>query len=197
MTNLQTLNRVADDTWTKTNHESLVNLRELHLFLYRESERMFTFVSIAKLKSIQILSVDLSDNNFFPALQPLSHCPHLRDLSLSGKIKNLPEDMHVLLPNVESLSLRKSKLVDDPMPVLGKMLNLTILELRYDCLRGKKMMCRANTFPRVETLDIETHYLEEWQVEEGARPVLTGLELINYSQQFQLPERLKSVARLH
>ncbi|XP_044495447.1 putative disease resistance RPP13-like protein 3 [Mangifera indica] len=196
MTNLQTLISVQDDTWTQTNHESLVNLRKLHLCLNRESQRNFTFDSIAKLKSIQILWVDLSKNHFFSTLQPLSHCPHLRDLSLCGKIEKLPEDMPVLLPNIEHLSLQSSELVDDPMPVLEKMLNLTVLALRHGCYCGKKMVCRANSFPRVEILTIETLYLEEWQVEEGALPVLTGLELINHRQQFQLPERLKSVPRL-
>ncbi|XP_031256138.1 disease resistance protein RPP13-like [Pistacia vera] len=196
MTNLQTLKTVRDDTWTKTNPETLVNLRELDLSVYYEREKKFTFDSIAKLKSIKILTVTLSNDHFFPTLQPLSYCRYLRHLCLTGKMEKLPGEMHVLLPNVESLWLAKSKLVDDPMPILEKMLNLTELILGYGCYSGKKMVCTAKGFPRLESLKlIMAKDLEEWQIEDGALPVLRGLQLSGYSQ-FKLPERLESVPLL-
>ncbi|XP_031258657.1 disease resistance protein RPP13-like [Pistacia vera] len=194
MTNLQTLKVVRDNTWTKTNSETLVNLRELELLVCHEREKKFTFDSIAKLKSIQILTVKLSDFHFFPTLQPLSHCRYLRHLKLDGKMEKLPGEMHVLLPNVESLSLTWSKLVDDPMPILEKMLNLTELELGLGCYLGKKMVCTAKGFPRLEFLILDQIDLEEWQIEEGALPVLRGLRLLKHLH--SLPKRLKSLPRL-
>ncbi|XP_031256136.1 disease resistance protein RPP13-like [Pistacia vera] len=191
MTNLQTLKNVRDNTWTKTNPETLVNLRELHLSVCYERGK-FTFDSIAKLKSIQILTVSLLNVQFFPTLQPLSHCRYLRHLILNGKMEKLPGEMHVFLPNVESLLLNISQLVDDPMPILEKMLNLTELELGRFCYSGKKMVCTAKGFPRLEILTLHTKDLEEWQIEEGALPVLRGLKMEKHSQ-LKLPERLKSV----
>ncbi|XP_031256139.1 disease resistance protein RPP13-like [Pistacia vera] len=172
MTNLLTLKNVKDDIWTKTNSETLVNLRELHLSVCDERAKKFTFDSIAELKSIQILAVYLSNDHFFSTLQPLFRCLHLRHLSLNGKMEKLPGEMHEVLPNVESLSLSGFKLVDDPMPILEKMLNLTELELSDDCYCGKKMVCTAKGFPRLEILTLDTQVLEEWQIEEGALPVL-------------------------
>ncbi|XP_031256137.1 putative disease resistance RPP13-like protein 3 [Pistacia vera] len=193
MTNLQTLKLVEDDTWTKTNPEKLVNLRELELSVYREREKKFNFVSIAKLKGIKILTVTLSNDHFFSTLQPLSYCRYLRHLCLNGKMEKLPGEMHVLLPNVESLWLGKSELVDDPMPILEKMVKLTELKLGYGCYSGKKMVCAAKGFPRLESLTlIMAKDLEEWQIEDGALPVLRGLLLAGHGQ-FKLPERLKSV----
>ncbi|XP_031258659.1 putative disease resistance RPP13-like protein 2 [Pistacia vera] len=194
MKNLQTLKCIGDDTWTKTNPEKLVNLRELHVSFYRERQDEITFDSFAKLKNLRILSVILSRNDFFASLQPLSHCRHLLHLSLNGKMEKLPEEMPVLLPNLERLSMWSSKLVDDPMPTLEKMLNLTVLDIWNDCYLGKKLVCTAKGFPRLEILLVDAKDLEEWQVEDGAMPVLRGLN-INNNSRFRIPERLRSIPR--
>ncbi|KAK9221077.1 hypothetical protein WN944_009502 [Citrus x changshan-huyou] len=153
---------------------------------------MFTFNSIAKLKSLQILSIKQSGECSFALLQPLSDCPCPADLRLRGKIEKLPEDMHIILPNLEYLSLENSNFDDDPMPALEKMSNLVILDLHYDSYSGNRLICTAKGFPRLEILQLLVDELEEKQVEEGAMPRLRGLR-IPEDLKSRIPERLISI----
>ncbi|XP_031277377.1 disease resistance protein RPP13-like [Pistacia vera] len=196
LTNLQTLKFVSYETWSRVHHpEKLVNLRELHIHhLYTEQEA-FTLDSIANLKNIRILSVELSGVHSFTSLQPLSHCPRLQNLTLDGKIGELPADMHTILPNLESLSLRNSDLEDDPMPKLEKLPNLVSLELLHLSYHGEKMICRQKGFPQLESLEIiELFELEEWHIEEGAMPMLKNLKIKPKHPKLIIPERLISIS---
>lgn len=194
LTNLRTLKYVEVESWNQLRSDKLINLRELHIE-HKEWTRnkvMFTFNSIAKLKSLQILSITLSGECSFAFLQPLSDCPCLADLRLRGKIEKLPEDIHVILPNLECLSLENSNLGDDPMPALEKMSDLVILDLHYDSYSGKRLICTAKGFPRLEILQLLADKLEEWQIEEGAMPRLRGLR-IPEDLKSGIPERLRSI----
>ncbi|KAJ4724320.1 Disease resistance protein [Melia azedarach] len=195
LTNLQTLKYVPLESWYKINTSKLVNLRKLHIEYKDRARQVFTFHSVAKLQNLQLLSVELSDNNSsFASLQPLSNCPCLVDLRLHGKINELPKEMHPLLPNLECLSLEKSELKDDPMPVLEKLLNLVILKLFFP-YSGKKLVCSEKGFPRLEILDLALLNLEEWLVEEGAMPMLRGLSTFTTHKLEQIPESLRLIPR--
>ncbi|XP_031263002.1 disease resistance protein RPP13-like [Pistacia vera] len=198
LTKLQTLKSVEGDLWTRINPEKLVNLRELSISNFYAEQRVFTFDSIAKLKSLRSLSVILarpvtpSKICFFGSLQPLSQCQHLQELSLNGRMESdLPRNLHELLPNLECLSLRSSYLKNDPMPTLEKLQNLMILQLGFSSCFVKKMICRENGFPRLETMILLVGALEEWQVEAGALPVLRALSVGKNSK--LLVERLRSI----
>ncbi|KAL5766856.1 hypothetical protein ACOSP7_017473 [Xanthoceras sorbifolium] len=92
---LQTLKYVNIETWIKIETEKFVNLRDLGLCKgYTNS------------KDIPITS-----------FQPLSHCQRLVDLRIKGKIERLPEDVHEILLNLECLSLKRSQLKEDPIPL--------------------------------------------------------------------------------
>ncbi|XP_024046464.1 disease resistance protein RPP13 [Citrus clementina] len=194
LTNLRTLKYVSVESWNRLSPDKLINLRELHIEdkEWTREKVLFTFNSIAKLKSLQILSIKLSGERSFDLLQPLCDCPCLSDLRLRGKIEKLPEDIHVILPNLECLSLEDSNLDDDPMPELEKMSNLVILDLSYDSYSGKKLFCTAKGFPRLEILQLLVDELEEWQVEEGAMPRLRGLRIREHLKS-RIPERLRSI----
>ncbi|KAL9419667.1 hypothetical protein AB3S75_037438 [Citrus x aurantiifolia] len=196
LTNLQTLKYVQSKSWNKVNTAKLVNLRDLHIEEDEdewEGETVFSFESIAKLKNLRFLSVKLLDANSFASLQPLSHCQCLVDLRLSGRMKKLPEDMHVFLPNLECLSLSVPYPKEDPMPALEMLPNLIILDLHFRCHYVKKLSCRAEGFPLLEILQLDADGLVEWQVEEGAMPVLRGLKIAAVIPKLKIPERLRSV----
>ncbi|KAI9197667.1 hypothetical protein LWI28_002370 [Acer negundo] len=198
LTKLQTLRQVSLSIWAQIKTEKLVNLRELWLkgILF---VRVFCFDSIAQLKGLRILFVDLtSDEMCFSSLQPLSDCPHLMDLRLRGKLEKLPEDIHQILPNLECLSLESSHLEDDPMPLLEKLPKLTVLKLGLGFYQGKKMMSRANGFLWLEILLLVVAYqTEEWQVEDGAFPRLKGLSIDqSLNSNLNYPERLRSLPSL-
>ena len=122
LTNLRNLKYAEIESWNQLGCDKLINLRGLHIE-HKEWTRkkvMFTFNSIAKLKSLQILSIKLSGECLFALLQPLSDCPCLADLRLRGKIEKLPEEIHVILASLECLSLENSNLDDVSNACVGE-----------------------------------------------------------------------------
>ncbi|XP_031259585.1 putative disease resistance RPP13-like protein 3 [Pistacia vera] len=190
--NLLTLKYVCFVSWARINPKKLVNLRELQIELGGGKEKDFSLDSIATLRSLRILSVWLGPDQSFNSLQPLGHCPCLVDLRLNGKLQKLPTNMDQLLPNLQVLKLSDSLLDDDPMPTLEKLPSLMFLVLIFGSYEGKKMMCRANGFPRLEILQLELFHLEEWQVDEAAMPMLRGLSIKDCFS-LKIPERLESI----
>ncbi|KAL5765182.1 hypothetical protein ACOSQ2_017776 [Xanthoceras sorbifolium] len=195
LTNLQTLKFIRIECWHEIKTEKLVNLQELCLD-GSFHVKVFPFDSIANLKSLRRLSVSLKKRTSFGSLQPLSYCLHLENLNLSGEIIELPKEIKGIFPNLEQLTLWRSNLKDDPMPLLGKLPKLITLELgpRFYC--GKKLVYCSKSFPCLEILvfnyvDIYGE-IEEWQVEERALPRLRGLRLPD-DVKFTIPERLRSI----
>ncbi|KAL5855022.1 hypothetical protein ACOSQ4_004824 [Xanthoceras sorbifolium] len=94
------------------------------------------------------------------------------------------------------MRLKASELKDDPMPLLGTLPNLIILELGDWFYRGKKLVYCSKSFPCLEILEFNyVDYdgaIEEWQVEETALPRLRGLTLPERCK-FTIPERLRSI----
>jgi hypothetical protein len=177
---LQTLNVVDIESWIKIKSENLTDLRDLSLHEGNVDEgKEFSFDPVAKIKSLRSLSVELH-GSVFRSFQPLSHCRHLVNLELDGMMEKLPEDIHVILPNLEILYLERSYLADDPMPQLEKLPNLMILILHQASYSGKKLICSTNGFFRLETLDIKD--VKELQVEEGALPSLRRLEIPGFCE---------------
>ncbi|TXG65592.1 hypothetical protein EZV62_006867 [Acer yangbiense] len=197
LTKLQSLKYVFSKFWISINTEKLGNLRELWIYGSVGTTKEFQFDSIAKLKTLEQLVVKLDHNDCFASLQPLTHCSYLMDLRLYGKIEKLPEDIHKLLPNLECLLLEDSRLEDDPMPSLEKLHNLMILCLGSRFYSGKKLFCSAQGFRRLEILKLDHEDdggLEEWQVEEGAMPVLRGFSIpTEFESKLRIPERFKSI----
>ena len=76
----------------------------------------------------------------------------------------------------------------DPMPILEKLPQLTILELMH--CNVNKLVCTAGGFPQLQFLNIYMCDAEELQVEEGGMPLLKGLEV---SGTVRIPERLRSI----
>ncbi|KAK9265816.1 hypothetical protein L1049_021577 [Liquidambar formosana] len=78
------------------------------------------------------------------------------------------------------------------MPTLEKLPNLMILHLKYH--NWTKLTCTAEGFPLLEVLVLDMLYcLKELEVEEGAMPMLKGLQIKECCNQFTVPERLRSI----
>ncbi|TXG47075.1 hypothetical protein EZV62_026369 [Acer yangbiense] len=197
LTKLQTLRHVSLSIWAQIKTEKLVNLRGLWLVGSYSKQEVFCFDSIANLKSLRILVVRLTlDDMYFSSLQPLSHCGHLMDLRLKGKLsEKVPEDIHQVLPNLECLTLERSYLQDDPMPMLEKLPKLTVLKLGGGFYKGKKMMSSANGFLWLEILLlVVAEETEEWQVEDGAFSKLKGFYIEQSgNSNLNYPKRLRSL----
>ncbi|GFY94789.1 hypothetical protein Acr_10g0001740 [Actinidia rufa] len=195
LTNLRTLTRVVVEGQMEFNPMELINLRDLSVVIMGQSNK-FTLDSIGRLRSLQsfglfVLSVREEESPLFPQLQPLSHCHHLLELSLCNHQMHgwkLPTELHEFLPNLKYLLIVALNMLEDPMPILEKLQNLTFLEL---WLYGvDKLACTAGGFPQLQFLRIYRCHVQELQVEEGGVPLLKGL---NVEDSVRMPERLRSI----
>ncbi|KAK8689057.1 hypothetical protein V6N13_087788 [Hibiscus sabdariffa] len=107
----------------------------------------------------------------------LSSCLSLCKLRLDVEISEVPNCDH-LSSNLACLKLRGCKLEEDPMPTLEKLPNLRTLKLHHVALIANKIICSAQGFPKLESLELkQLPDLKEWNVDEGAMPCLRQLEI--------------------
>ncbi|XP_078159291.1 putative disease resistance RPP8-like protein 2 [Carex rostrata] len=125
------------------------------------------------------------------------------DLPCHGKIQNLYLDgewirdicvpgVQMFPPNLTKLTLIWSRLEEDPMPILEKLLSLRILHLGHDSYVGTKLICSTGGFPSLEKLQLYwLPNLCHWDIEEGAMPVLRHLRIDACGVLTALPELQK------
>ncbi|KAE9466154.1 hypothetical protein C3L33_01933, partial [Rhododendron williamsianum] len=177
LTKLRTLGRVVVGDQMEFDPTVLINLRELWVeFVGRD--RRITLDSIGGLRNLQFLrlEVDLGDSGSFPALQPLSRSQNLIQMTLWFKgAWKVPAEVHQFPPNLKYLSI-DADLTEDPFPVLEKLPNLTVLELKtYG--GANKLACSAGGFPQLEILVVIGSSGGELEVEEGGMSMLKGLRM--------------------
>ncbi|PSS06210.1 Disease resistance protein [Actinidia chinensis var. chinensis] len=192
LTNLRTLTYVVVEDQMEFDPMNLINLRELVVLIVGQSNR-FTLDSIGRLRSLQSFGLTVFDagSPWFPPLQPLSHCQHLLQMRLLNNRPQwkLPTELHKFLQNLKFLDLSPLELItEDPMPILEKLPQLTILQLLN--YRVNKFVCTAGGFPQLKFLHIGLCDVEELQVEEGGMPNLEGL---TDDCSVRIPERLRSI----
>ncbi|PHU17199.1 hypothetical protein BC332_12894 [Capsicum chinense] len=92
-------------------------------------------------------------------------------LILGGRIEKLP--LSDPFPNsITMMVLQNSKLMEDPMPFLGKLPNLRNLEL-VAAYRGKQITCSDNSFGQLKFLHLDDlHNLERWDLVISAMPLI-------------------------
>ncbi|KAF5745384.1 disease resistance protein RPP13-like [Tripterygium wilfordii] len=190
LTNLQTLKSVKFSQWVEIDTTDMINLRELEIReILLTDISTFSLYSIAHLKSLR--SLTLQATKAFPPLLPLCDCPHLLKLKLDGKIENLPEE-HEFPPNLTVLILVRSKLKQDPMPILENLPNLAFLDFGIDSFLGYEMFITSEGFPQLQALRFSwVHSLESLEVEEGAMPRLSTFSVEDCNDLLMVPERLR------
>ncbi|KAF5934017.1 hypothetical protein HYC85_030188 [Camellia sinensis] len=129
-------------------------------------------------------------------LKQLLGCRHLYKLSIFGFIPELPKYQD-FSRSIINLQLCSCKLQEDPMPTLERLLFLQFLNLDFDAFVGDKMVCSANGFPQLKTLQLQClMHFKEWEVERGALPKLSVLA-IHYCQRLEMvPEGLRFIDTL-
>ncbi|XVF83608.1 hypothetical protein PTKIN_Ptkin16aG0503200 [Pterospermum kingtungense] len=155
-----------------------------------------------RLRSLEMEIWKDSDQSF-PDLEPLSQCDHLLELELSGQLRE--EDPHsshhhvlkFVPANIVKLTLRRSKLMQDPMAVLEKLPHLRFLALWTESYKGTKLICSANGFLQLDFLQIRhLSELEEWEIEEGAMRRLRFLMLSGMLNLKMFPEGMRYLTAL-
>ncbi|OMO77723.1 NB-ARC domain-containing protein [Corchorus olitorius] len=91
-------------------------------------------------------------------MQFFLNCVNIYELSLSWvEMSKLPQHHH-FPSDMAYVSLEGSKLHEDPMTTLEKLPNLRILILGKEALTGKKMVCSAQGFPKLDSLSLDKLY---------------------------------------
>ncbi|XP_031249448.1 disease resistance protein RPP13-like [Pistacia vera] len=159
--------------------DNLTNLQTLKNIDYGSWTKINP-VKLINLRELRIISVKPNEDAI--SLDSVTTLQSLRILSVWLK------------PNQSFTSLKPlgSLLKDDPMASLKKLPNLTIIVLSFNSYTGRKLMCSAKGFPRLEIMQFDLEELEEWQVDEDAMPMLRGLKMMENSK-LKIPERLRSI----
>ncbi|XP_057503192.1 disease resistance protein RPP13-like [Actinidia eriantha] len=190
--NLRTLSFVMVEDQMEFDPMDLINLRELSVLIKGQSNR-FTLDSIGRLRCLQSFHLRVLDEGspWFPPLRPLSHCQHLLQLKLCNQRPHwkLPTKLHKFLPNLKFLHLwANGSMTEDPMSILEKLPQLTILELVF--YHVNKFVCTAGGFLQLKFLDIDLCDVQELHVEVGGMPLLKGLKI---NDSVRIPKRLRSI----
>nr|POE60667.1 putative disease resistance protein [Quercus suber] len=180
--NLQTLQGafVDKDSPLKNGLGGLTNLRKLALsFQLNLSQQTRLAESLLKLKQLQNLKLNSIDEMGRPQdlkATFLSSLDNLSNLYLFGKFET--SSINGLPGSLTDLTLSASRLSEDPMQELGKLLKLKSLSLHSGSYTGKKMSCSKGGFPELQVLNFwMLQELEEWNVEEHSMPKLKQLEI--------------------
>ncbi|XP_060183876.1 disease resistance protein RPP13-like [Lycium barbarum] len=208
LTSLQVLRGIYCDQWRDVNPFDLVNLRELRM---NDIKKSYSLNNISSLKSLSTLQLGCELNESFPALEFLSSCQKLQKLWLIGRIEKLPQKLQKLwlfgrmeklplsdpFPNsITMMILARSKLMEDPMPILGMLPNLRNLQL-FEAYEGKEITCSDNSFSQLEFLHlIELEKLERWDLATSAMPLIKGLRIYSCPNLNKIPQRMKDVEKI-
>ncbi|MBA0629736.1 hypothetical protein Godav_024246 [Gossypium davidsonii] len=202
--NIETLKYIMVDEQPIENNEVLrwTNIQSLGIVFTRTEYVKPILILLTKLQRLGSVSLEvLDDSNLsYLDLEPLSRCCHLSKLRLAGGIKDDPHPschlLNFLPPNIVKLTLFWCRMSQDPMGVLEKLCHLRILYLE-GVYNGSKMMCSANGFPQLDSLQmIGLEELKEWEIEKGAMPCLRRLELADVDSLGMLPEGLRFITTL-
>ncbi|GMQ10685.1 hypothetical protein CsSME_00053591 [Camellia sinensis var. sinensis] len=185
---LISLRQLEDATFHKTHNQDLaafINYLSIGADHLRKTSLSVEFCKKKKKKEEELT-----------LLKQLLGCHHLYRLSITDIIPELPEYCQGFCPNLIELSLMACKLEEDPMPTLERLPNLQYLFLG-GAFVGDKMVCSANGFPQLKTLYLSfLVHLKEWEVEKGAMPNLSALEIGSCRELEMVPEGLRFIATL-
>ncbi|KAL2469671.1 Disease resistance protein RPP8 [Abeliophyllum distichum] len=121
---------------------------------------------------------------------------HLRKMDLIGCLNKLPEHGQ-FSERLTTLTLRNSRLQEDPMAVLEKLPKLYSLVLRQDVFLGPEIHCSSTGFFQLRTLEIQGQTsLENWRIEKGAMPNLQYLKIDECVNLKMVPEGTEFVTTI-
>jgi len=121
--------------------------------------------------------------------------PLLQSLGLHGRLEKLPEWIPKL-ESIASISLKRSKLMEDPLKVLQSLPNLMSLSLR-DGYGGEQLHIEGRSFQKLKNLCLEDlGGLNRLIIDEGALPLLEKLLIGDCPQLKEVPSGIHHLKSL-
>ncbi|MBA0649740.1 hypothetical protein Goklo_017270 [Gossypium klotzschianum] len=146
---------------------------------------------------LRSLSVSRPENIDFNLLAYLiSTCVHISELSLTCSIGEfLPACQFPY--QITFMSLSETELRTDPMPTLGKLPNLKLLELQKAAFIGEEFHCSTEGFPELYSLKLSSiSTVKHWIVDKSSMPKLRQLGIIDCKSLEMLPVGLMFITTL-
>ncbi|CAH8277320.1 unnamed protein product [Arabidopsis lyrata] len=158
---LETLKNFSTENSNVTDLHCMRRLRSLQILISGEEWRMETLSStLSKLGHLERLLIKSPKNSVHLKHPKLIYRPMLPD------VQHFPS-------HLTTISLNGSRLEEDPMPILEKLLQLKWVSLWENAYVGRRMVCSSGGFPQLHGLSISIlEEWEEWIVEEGSMPQL-------------------------
>ncbi|CAL5444876.1 unnamed protein product [Camellia sinensis] len=200
LSNLQTFE--GFNTWDCDVNDlfKLINLQQLEA-TFSETDNSQDFLAFIDYLNTSVNDLRQTSLSFYfsfeeaelTILKKLLRCNHLYKLSIFGFIPELPKYQD-FSSSIIKLQLCSCELQEDPMPTLEWLHCLQFLNLDFDAFVGDKMVCSANGFPQLKTLQLHClMHFKEWEVERRALRNLTVLT-IHYCQELEMvPEGLRFI----
>jgi disease resistance protein RPM1 len=199
LSNLHTLQAldVHDDSVKQL--EDLRQLRSLRLVNVKRIYCGRLCESLVQMKYLSTLYLNASDENEVLELNALP--PSLQKLGLRGPlhVETLHESplFQVIGQNLYSLGLYWSRLIEDPLPSLSRLTNLTELFF-IKAYNGEQLVFRAEWFPNLKALQLmDLPCLKQLEIEEGAMATLERLFLVNLDSMTEVPPSIAVLVTLH
>ncbi|KAM7465839.1 hypothetical protein LguiB_013401 [Lonicera macranthoides] len=207
-TNLEILENF-DPSWCKSEDLiKLTNLRKLTAIVklqnLKGAEEIISVLMNTNFRCIKYSSLSFEECNF--ALEEWqtiliqllgTGCVH--ELDIDGSLVNkLPRynNISTFPSRLTNLTLRRFKVVEDPMPILGALPNLRSLFL-ISAFEGNEMVCSSNGFLQLRTLRLwRLNNFQSWGIEDGAMPKLSRLLFYGCSRLRMIPNGLRFITTL-
>ncbi|KAF2320546.1 hypothetical protein GH714_028178 [Hevea brasiliensis] len=201
LVNLHTCAGVHVDAGFASELSTLTHLRKLDVRNACEDHASELFAAIFKLENLVSLLLS-SENQYLgtplPELESFSPPPHLQELSLCGRLFEIPNWL-ASTENLTSLELRHSNLLENPSSILQflpKLKRLFLIKAYKAKIIGKEF-CEAGGYPQLETLSISSEDLVEWtEIVNGAFPSLKMLNFEFCSNLRFFPEGLQHISTI-
>ncbi|KAI3469801.1 hypothetical protein Pfo_026464 [Paulownia fortunei] len=180
----------------------LTKLQKVAAILTLEIENLAAIINCLEMEHNHIrdssfrIRYDFQSEREFTVLRQLVGFIHLHKLDLIGVINRLPEHCH-FAPSLTKLTLRSSRLKEDPMATLEKLPHLHTLILRKYAFEGNEICCSPQGFPSLRILELQgLTSLEYWRIGEGAMPNLYCLKIDECINLRMVPEGIKFIDSL-
>ncbi|KAG6506109.1 disease resistance protein RPP8-like isoform X2 [Zingiber officinale] len=201
---IQTLVNISSGPWICDGGvlEKLRNLRRLHLKNMSSSDGDALANAIQNLSRLEMLTL-FGESLPVSVLLTSSCCRHLQILYLRGPWAR-PARIHIdaenssIFSNLIYLAIWQTRLEKDKdIAMLASLANLQTLQLRIDAFVGRVLVFPKRGFPRLqEILLYRLSAMEQWEVGEGAMPLLRDLRLWDCKNMRMLPEGLVRLTEL-
>ncbi|XP_078152829.1 putative disease resistance protein At1g59780 isoform X2 [Carex rostrata] len=200
-TNLQTIVDVLIHIESVVELGFCTNLRTLVISIDTDLDNERVIIEWQNIKSVLIRTEHL----VYLSIGTMRLLPFggTKDLPCHGKIQKLilngVWERNICVPSVEmfptnltKLKLTRSKLQEDPMPILERLQSLRILYLDYSSYMGTELICLTGGFRNLEILKLlRLPNLHHWDIKDGAMPILRHLKIYDCGKLNVLPELQK------